>query len=37
MIAYQQNQTRDVAAAYTQGEKVIARWDPSSNHVIARD
>jgi putative spermidine/putrescine transport system ATP-binding protein len=37
LIAYQQNQTRDVAAAYAQGEKVIVRWDRSSNHVIARD
>src|SRR5206468_1804953 len=37
VIAYQQNQTRDSVAAYTQGEKVIVRWDKSSNHVIARD
>jgi ABC-type Fe3+/spermidine/putrescine transport system ATPase subunit len=37
LIAYQQNQTRDVAAAYAQGEKVIVRWDRSSNHVIAKD
>jgi putative spermidine/putrescine transport system ATP-binding protein len=37
LIAYQQNQTRDGAAAYAQGEKVIVRWDRSSNHVIAKD
>ena len=37
LIAYQQNQTRDSVDAYTQGEKVIVRWDRFSNHVIAKD
>jgi putative spermidine/putrescine transport system ATP-binding protein len=37
VIAYQQNQTRDAVDAYTQGEKVIVRWDRSNNHVIAKD
>jgi ABC-type Fe3+/spermidine/putrescine transport system ATPase subunit len=37
LIAYQQNQTRDSVDAYPQGEKVIVRWDRSSNHVISKD
>jgi putative spermidine/putrescine transport system ATP-binding protein len=37
VIAYQQNQTRDTVDAYSQGEKVIVRWDRSNNHVIAKD
>jgi putative spermidine/putrescine transport system ATP-binding protein len=37
VIAYQQNQTRESDTAYAQGEKVIVRWDKSSNHVVARD
>ncbi|MCZ8108834.1 MAG: ABC transporter ATP-binding protein [Burkholderiales bacterium] len=34
VIAYQQNQTRDAASAFQQGDDVIAVWDASSNHVI---
>jgi spermidine/putrescine ABC transporter ATP-binding subunit len=37
VIAYQQNQTRNSVDGYAQGEKVIVRWDRSSNHVIAKD
>jgi len=36
LLAYQQNQTRDSVDAYAQGERVIVRWDRSSNHVIAK-
>ncbi|WP_342364373.1 ABC transporter ATP-binding protein [Terrarubrum flagellatum] len=36
IIAYQQNQSRDGAAIFQQGEKVLARWGASSNHVIPK-
>lgn len=36
IIAYQQNQTREGAAVFQQGEKVLAYWDASSNHVIPK-
>ncbi len=34
LIAYQQNQTRDQAATFQQGDTVVATWDASNNHVI---
>ena len=34
LVAYQQNQTRAAASAFRQGDRVVARWDASSNHVI---
>lgn len=37
IIAYQQNQTRTSVDTYVQGDQVVARWDRSSNHVIAKD
>ena len=34
LIAYQQNQTRDQASTFHEGEQVVAAWDGTSNHVI---
>lgn len=34
LIAYQQNQTLDLADAFREGDAVIAGWDVKSNHVI---
>lgn len=34
LITYQQNQTREHAEQFHDGERVIAEWDAASNHVI---
>ncbi|CAN7278097.1 ABC transporter ATP-binding protein [Bosea sp. LjRoot9] len=34
IIAYQQNRTSEGASSFAPGDKVIARWDTSSNHVL---
>jgi putative spermidine/putrescine transport system ATP-binding protein len=36
IVAFEQNQTRGTGLQYATGDMVVASWDSSSNHVIAR-